>query len=99
MSVIPKVMFPKSNLASLCSPALVQAFLAQVERDEHMRDLLEAMNNAYAFVTAAESLETLSSRPAVIESLAQQTTECAYFISDYAAQQSFGESICPLTLV
>ena len=60
-----------------------------------MKNLLESMNYAYDFVTAAESLQTIKSRPAIIERLAQQTTECAYFIRDYAAQQSFREFIWP----
>lgn len=57
-----------------------------------MKDLLESMNYAYEFVNAAELLEAIKSRTAIMERLAQQTTECAYFISDYAAQPSFGES-------
>jgi len=56
------------------------------------------MNYAYDFVAAANFLQTIKSRPAVIERLAQQTTECAYFIRDYAAQQSFGQSRYVLTI-
>jgi len=61
-----------------------------------MKDLLESMNYAYEFVSAARPLQVIKSRTAIIERLAQQTTECAYFISDYAAQRSFGESDCVL---
>lgn len=56
-----------------------------------MKGLLESMNYAYDFVSAAEALETIQARSAVIENLAQQTAECAYFIHDYAAQRSFCE--------
>ena len=51
------------------------------------------MNYAYEFVTAAEALQKIKARPTIIEGLAQQTTECAYFIRDYAHQSSFRESV------
>ena len=59
-----------------------------------MKGLLESMNYAYDFVSAAEALERIQARSVVIERLAQQTAECAYFILDYAAQSSFSESDC-----
>ena len=76
---------------------MFQAFLEQIERDARMQRLLESMNYTYDFVEAADALETIKARPAIIERLAQQTTECAYFIRDYAGQRSFeflGSKMC-----
>ena len=98
LSVIPKVRSLVLIRRNRANAGFVQAFLAQVERDAHMKDLLKSMNYAYDFVAATESLQTIKSRSVIIENLAQQTTECAYFIRDYAAQQSFGKSFCASTI-
>ena len=71
---------------------ILQAFLEQIERDTQIKGLLELMNRAYDFVAAAEALQKIKARPAIIESLAQQTTECAYFLRDYAGKSGFRES-------
>lgn len=51
------------------------------------------MNDAYAFVSTAETLDAIDVRQAIIERLAQQSMGCAYFLRDYAGQNSLGEFI------
>ena len=66
-------------------------FVEQIHKDACIAQLVESMNDAYAFVDAAEPLKTINTRPKIVKRLAQQTTDCAYFIRDYADKTSLGE--------
>ena len=70
-----------------------QSILAQVDRDECIVHLTEVMDDAYSFVKEAEPIKKIESHGRIILLMAQQTTECAYFIRDYAANKGF----CMLT--
>jgi hypothetical protein len=47
------------------------------------------MDDVYSFVKEAEPIKKIDSHRRIIELMAQQTTECAYFIRDYAMNKSF----------
>jgi len=66
-----------------------KTILAQRSRDDRIRSLLETMSDAYSFVRDAEPLARVQMVIGTVLLLAQQTTECAYFIRDYAKEKSF----------
>ncbi|KIM79211.1 hypothetical protein PILCRDRAFT_74639, partial [Piloderma croceum F 1598] len=68
-----------------------QTILAQVDRDNHIVHLVEVMDDVYSFVKEAEPIKRIESHGRIIALMAQQTTECAYFIRDYAMNKSFWE--------
>jgi hypothetical protein len=74
----------------------LQTILAQVDRDSHIVGLVEVIDDIYSFVKEAEPIKKIESLGRVIALMAQQTTECAYFIRDYAMTKSFCMS--PFTL-
>jgi hypothetical protein len=47
------------------------------------------MSDAFTFIQEAEALEKIQMLKPTTLKLAQQTTECAYFIRDYAKDRSF----------
>ena len=50
------------------------------------------MDDVYSFVKEAEPIKKIESQGRIIGLMAQQTTECAYFIRDYAMNKSFCRS-------
>ena len=68
---------------------LLQTILAQVDRDEGIVHLAEVMDDAYSFVKEAEPIKKIESHGRIILLMAQQTTECAYFIRDYTTNKGF----------
>ena len=68
---------------------LSQTILAQVDRDDCIIYLLEVMDDVYSFVKEAEPAKRIGSQGRIVAVMAQQTTECAYFIRDYAMNKSF----------
>jgi len=71
---------------------LSQTILAQVDRDSCIVDLVEIMDDVFSFVKEAEPMKKIESHGRIIELMVQQTTECAYFIRDYAMNKSFCRS-------
>jgi hypothetical protein len=71
---------------------LVQIVLNQKERDENLGHLLEMMADAYAFVLEADPVKKIESHKHIVAMIVQQTTECSYFIREYAMTQSFSTS-------
>jgi hypothetical protein len=63
--------------------------LAQKDRDEAIDHLIEVMNDVYSLVHEAESLMDIESHKRILVVLTQQTTECGYFIRDYAINKNF----------
>jgi hypothetical protein len=47
------------------------------------------MDDVYSFVKEAEPVKKIESHGRIVALMAQQTTECAYFIRDYAKNKSF----------
>jgi hypothetical protein len=75
---------------------LLQTILAQVDRDSYIVRLVEIMDDVYSFVKEAEPVKKIESHSRIIALMAQQTTECAYFIRDYAMNKSFCRSTSTL---
>jgi hypothetical protein len=68
---------------------LSQTIVAQMDRDDCIVHLLEVIDDVYFFVHEAEPVKKIESHGRIITLMAQQTTECAYFIRDYAMDKSF----------
>lgn len=68
---------------------LLQTILAQIDRDSCIARLVEIMDDVYSFVKEAEPMKKIESHGLIISLMAQQTTECAYFIRDYAMNKGF----------
>ncbi|KAE9396971.1 hypothetical protein BT96DRAFT_1021056 [Gymnopus androsaceus JB14] len=60
-----------------------KAVMKQLERDANINCLILAMDDIYSFVKEAEPLQQIESHKLIMARLAQQTTECGYFISAY----------------
>ena len=58
-----------------------------------MVHLLKVMDDVYSFVKEAEPIKKIESLGGIMALMAKQTTECAYFIRDYAMNKSFCMSI------
>ena len=67
----------------------LQNILVQIDRDDSIVRLVETMDDVYSFVEEADPLKKIESLTRIIELIAQQTTECAYFIRDYAMCNDF----------
>jgi hypothetical protein len=72
--------------------SFIQIVIDQKNRDNSISGLVETMNDVYAFVHEAESLKRIESQKEILALMAKQTTECAYFIRDYAKNKSFCSS-------
>jgi hypothetical protein len=53
-----------------------------MDRDDSILRLVESMDDVYSFVKEAEPMKKIELLDRIIELIAQQTTECAYFIRD-----------------
>jgi hypothetical protein len=69
---------------------IIQAILAQTERDEKVQRLVLVMDDIYAFISEADSLNKIESHRLILARMAQQTVECGYFITSYAQDKNFG---------
>jgi len=72
---------------------LSQTILDEVDCDSRIVGLVETMDDVFSFVKEAEPIKKIESHGRVIELMVQQTTECAYFIREYA----MNKSLCRLT--
>ena len=66
-----------------------QTILAQVDRDNSIVHLVEVMGDVFSFVKEAKPLKEIESHRRILALMAQQTTECAYFIQGYAMNKNF----------
>ena len=66
--------------------------------DASVQRLVEIMNNAFIFLHEAKDLDHLAiqSQKDILGRIAKQTTECAYFIRDYAKNKDFCMPLFPL---
>jgi hypothetical protein len=69
--------------------SLSQSALAQLDHENSIIRLVEIMDDVYTFVEEAEPMKKIESLGQIIEHMARQTTECAYFIRDYATNKNF----------
>jgi hypothetical protein len=67
--------------------------LAQNKRDDNINRLVGTINDTYAFIHEVEPLKKVESHKRIVTLLTQQTTECGYFIRDYAKNKSFCMSV------
>src|ERR1700733_10476634 len=74
-------------------PRLAQIILAQVDRDSSIIHLVEVISDVYSFLKEAEPIKKIESNCRIFSFVAQQTTECAYFIRDYAMNKTFCMSV------
>jgi hypothetical protein len=66
--------------------------LAQAQRDKAMSDLLDVISNIYDFVNSSGCIQNLGPvRVTLLEKLASETMDCAYFIQDHAMAKNFCE--------
>ncbi|KAF9058771.1 hypothetical protein BDP27DRAFT_1342956 [Rhodocollybia butyracea] len=63
--------------------------LAQMQRDANILALIDVMDDIYSFVKEAEPLRQIESQQKVMICIAQQTTECGYFVSAYCSDSFF----------
>ncbi|KAF8726639.1 hypothetical protein AX14_007619 [Amanita brunnescens Koide BX004] len=82
---------PYANMAWSILSAVPKTILAQVDRDNGVVRLASIMDDAFFFVKEAEPIKKIESQGRIIALIAQQTTECGYFIRDYATNKNFWE--------
>ncbi|KIM85063.1 hypothetical protein PILCRDRAFT_817902, partial [Piloderma croceum F 1598] len=80
---------PYAKMAWSILSATHKTIIAQADRDDCMVHLVQVMDDVYSFVKEAEPMKKIESHRRIVALMAQQTTECAYFIRDYAMNKSF----------
>ena len=64
----------------------------QMDRDDRIQNLFTTMNSFYDIVSDLEKEpEKTHTLQDLLQRIAKQTTECFYFIREYAKAKSFGE--------
>ncbi|KAF9072466.1 hypothetical protein BDP27DRAFT_1320509 [Rhodocollybia butyracea] len=84
---------PYADAAYSIISVAYKAVLAQMQRDENIIALIDTMDDIYNFVKEAEPLRQIESHKKVMIRIAQQTTECGYFISAYCSDSFFARTI------
>jgi hypothetical protein len=69
--------------------------LDQADRDVAVSDLLSKVSGVFAFMTEEEALTKIQSMLSIYGKIAQQTLECADFITHYSETTSACEPIPP----
>ena len=67
-----------------------------MDRDNKIQDLINTISDMYAFMREAKPVEKIKSHAKVLAAIVKQTTECAYFIQEYAETKRFSMSLCQL---
>ncbi|KIM90604.1 hypothetical protein PILCRDRAFT_1868 [Piloderma croceum F 1598] len=80
---------PYAKMAWNILSASYKIIVAQTDRDDCITRLVEVMDDIYLFVQEAEPVKKIKSHGRIVALMAQQTTECAYFIRDYATNKNF----------
>jgi len=83
---------PKSSTLHV-DKALWQMIIDQADRDVAVSRLLSKVSEVFSFMKKEEALKTIPSMLAIYEKIAQQTLECADFITHYSETTSACESI------
>lgn len=69
-----------------------KSVLDQIDRDDRIHGLVEVIDDICTFVKDADEVKNMKAHGKILAMMAQQTTECAYFIRDYAVK-----GFCALT--
>ncbi|KAI0311907.1 hypothetical protein OF83DRAFT_1068066, partial [Amylostereum chailletii] len=90
---------PYAKMAWSVLSFIPKALSDQNKRDEKIKALLLIIDDAYSFVNQAAPLEDWTDtinkyQRKILADIAKQTTDCAYFIRDYAKDQNFCEMVC-----
>jgi hypothetical protein len=88
----------QDDLCSFCRQVLLQ----QVQRDDNVQTLLEAIVDAFKFAEEADPLRDIrpeSRQAKILEDMLRCVTECAEFITSYAEDVNVGTSSWSLLLV
>jgi hypothetical protein len=70
----------------------LQSILTQIDRDNRIHQLVEVIDDVYSFVKDADIVKKIESQEKIFAAMVQQTTECAYFIRDYAIKGFCGSA-------
>jgi hypothetical protein len=98
LSKIPEVRllaFSESMEHLLISSSCHQTLVQQVQRDDNVQTLLNAIRDAFEFAEEADTLRDinpLSRQAAILEEMLECVCECAKFISSYAEDVKVGTS-------
>ena len=105
LSKIPEVRFlilsQYMRQSHFCLPWR-QTLLKQIQRDDNIQTLLEAIRDAFEFAEEAEILRSIkpeSMQATILEKMLECVAECATFIRLYAEDVKVGSSSWPLSLV
>ncbi|KIK43118.1 hypothetical protein CY34DRAFT_43740, partial [Suillus luteus UH-Slu-Lm8-n1] len=74
---------PYAKLVLSALSAASKVILAQTKRDQSVQSLLEKLEEVYRFMSQVDTISQFSSQRIIAGRIAQQTSECAYFISNY----------------
>ncbi|KIK34106.1 hypothetical protein CY34DRAFT_38345, partial [Suillus luteus UH-Slu-Lm8-n1] len=74
---------PYAKLVLGALSAASKVILAQTKRDKSVQSLLEKLEEVYRFMSQVDTISQISSKHSIAGRIAQQTSECAYFISNY----------------
>ncbi|KAI0342500.1 WD40 repeat-like protein [Trametopsis cervina] len=80
---------PYAKIAWGVISAVPKLFLSQLEKDQSMRDLIEAMGDMFAFVREAEPLRDIPPHRDVIKRIILQTAESGLLIRSYVETRNF----------
>jgi hypothetical protein len=83
------------NAHSLFFPSRLQALVRQVERDDNVRTLLEAIRDAFEFAKEADALRNIkpeSMQAKILGDMLQCVSKCGEFIESYAKDVQVGTS-------
>ncbi|EIN12156.1 WD40 repeat-like protein [Punctularia strigosozonata HHB-11173 SS5] len=80
---------PYAKIAWSILSTVQKTVISQVEIDQSVRDLLDTIEAVYEFMDQAQPVSCVIPAAKLLTALAQQTTECGYFIRDYAKNKNF----------
>jgi hypothetical protein len=86
---------PRHRTFTLLCPPFFQALIQQVQRDDNIQTLLEAIRDAFEFAEEADTLRNIkpeSRQASILEEMLECVSECAKFISSYAEDVNLGSS-------
>ena len=92
---MPTCLVRRDKTPSLFFHSCCQTLLQQVERDNNVQTLLEAIRDAFEFAEEADTLRNInpeSRQAAILEEMLECVSECAKFITSYAGDVQIGTS-------
>ena len=81
------------SLTLLTGLTPIQVLVNQQNRDDRVVRLAGTMSSVFTFVEDAVALKAVKAHKEPIKLLVQQVTECGYFITEYAKQNNFCQSL------